>query len=84
MPRAVAQPSSCGFNPPTLGSINPLQYKDNTMTTESTKERPRAVFSTMDIDMIKQLITDKLNSNTATEDESTKLSALYHRLRRVS
>jgi len=52
--------------------------------TEPQRERPRAVFSTMDIEMIKQLITDKLSSNTATEEESTKLSALYHRLGRVS
>jgi len=47
------------------------------------KERPRAVFSINDLDLIKQLIREKLQTSDIDEELKAKLTTLYHRLGRI-
>lgn len=53
--------------------------------TTSQPDKPRAVFSTMDLELIRQLILERLNdSQTPLDDEQAgRMGALYHRIGRI-
>ena len=55
------------------------------MNTETPKEKPRAVFSTMDLELIRQLILERLNDsqNPLEDGPAGRMGALYHRIGRI-